>query len=97
MGKLPVETVALAEDVVNNFASFTYPYTELKQRLCRAYTRFDKQKVNNVLLDHPNLSSEKPLVLMDKILSLWPDTTTKNMSKLLLSLFLYRLLLQMIS
>ena len=41
------------------------------------------QKVNN-LLDLPNLGSEKPSVLIDNILSLWPDTTTKNTSKLLL-------------
>ena len=52
------------------------------------------QKVNN-LLDLPNLGSEKPLVLMDNILSLWPKSTTKNMSKLLLGLFLHRLPLQM--
>ena len=52
------------------------------------------QKVNN-LLDLPNLSSEKLSVLMDNILSMWPNTTTKNSSKLLLSLFLRRLLLQM--
>ena len=32
---------------------------------------------------------------MDNILSLWPDTTTKNTSKLLLGLFLRRLPLQM--
>ena len=32
---------------------------------------------------------------MDNILSLWPDTTNKNTSKLLLSLFLCRLPLQM--
>ena len=51
-------------------------------------------KVND-LLDLPNLGSEKPSVLMDNFLSLWPNTTTKNTSKLLLSLFLHRLLLQM--
>ena len=52
------------------------------------------QKVND-LLDLPNLGSEKPSVLMDNILSLWPDTTTKNTSKLLLGMFLRRLPLQM--
>ena len=52
------------------------------------------QKVND-LLDLPSLGSEKPSVLMDNILSLWPDTTTKNTSKLLLGLFLRRLPLQM--
>ena len=52
------------------------------------------QKVND-LLDLPNLGCEKPLVLMDNILSLWPNTTTKNTSKLLLSMFLRRLPLQM--
>ena len=86
--------MALVEDVVNIFTSFTNTYTELKQRLCRAYSRSNMQKVNN-LLDLPNLGSEKPLVLMDNILSLWPNSTTKNMSKLLLGLFLHRLPLQM--
>ena len=52
------------------------------------------QKVN-YLLDLPNLSSEKPSVLMDNILSLWPDTATKNMSKQLLGLFMRRLPMQM--
>ena len=52
------------------------------------------QKVND-LLDLPYLSSEKPSVLMDNILSLWPDTTTKDTSKLLHGLFLHRLPLQM--
>ena len=33
MGKLPAETV---EDVINNYSAFADPYTELKQRLCRA-------------------------------------------------------------
>ena len=94
MGKLPAETVATVEDVINNYLAFTDPYTELKQRLCRAYGRSDMQKVND-LLDLPNLGCEKPLVLMDNILSLWPDTTTKNTSKLLLSMFLRRLPLQM--
>ena len=79
---------------MNIFTSFTNTYTELKQRLCRAYSRSNMQKVNN-LLDLPNLGSEKPLVLMDNILSLWPNSTTKNMSKLLLGLFLHRLPLQM--
>ena len=36
----------MVEDLVNNFASFTDPYTELKQHLCRAYSRLDMQKVN---------------------------------------------------
>ena len=94
VGKLPAETVATVEDVVNNHTAFADPYTELKQRLCRAYGRSDMQKVND-LLDLPSLGSEKPSVLMDNILSLWPDTTTKNTSKLLLGLFLRRLPLQM--
>ena len=75
---------------MNNFASFADPFTELKQCLCSAYSRSDMQKVNN-LLDLPNLGSEKPSVPLDNILSLWPDTTTKNTSKLLLGLFLHRL------
>ena len=91
--KLPAETVATVEDVMNNYAAFVDPYTELKQRLCRAYGRSNMQKVND-LLDLPNLGSEKPSVLMDNILSLWPDTTTKNKSKLFLGLFLRRLPLQ---
>ena len=82
------------EDVVDNYRTFADPYTELKQRLCRAYGRSDMQKVND-LLDLPNLGSEKPSVLMDNILSLWPDIATKNSSKLLLGLFLHRLPLQM--
>ena len=36
MGKLTREMVATVEDVVNNYAAFTDPYTELKQQLCRA-------------------------------------------------------------
>ena len=36
MGKLPAETVATVEDVINNYSAFADPYTELKQRLCRA-------------------------------------------------------------
>ena len=31
VGKLPTETVATVEDVVNNHMAFTDPYTELKQ------------------------------------------------------------------
>ena len=46
VGKLPAETVASVEDVMNNFTSFADPYTELKQGLCRAYGRSDMQKVN---------------------------------------------------
>ena len=94
VGKLPAETVATVEDVIENYGTFADPYTELKQRLCRAYGRSDMQKVND-LLDLPNLGSEKPSVLMDNILSLWPDITTKESSKLLLGLFLRRLPLQM--
>ena len=94
VGKLPAETVATVKEVVNNHTAFADPYTELKQGLCRAYGRSDMQKVND-LLDLPNLGSEKLSVLMDNILSLWPNTTTKNTSKLLLGLFLRRLLLQM--
>ena len=52
------------------------------------------QKVND-LLDLPPLGAEKPSVLMDNILSLWPDATTRETSKLLLGLFLRRLPLQM--
>ena len=39
VGKLPAETVATVatvEDVINNYSAFADPYTELKQRLCRA-------------------------------------------------------------
>ena len=52
------------------------------------------QKVND-LLDLPPLGAEKPSVLMDNILSLWPDAATRETSKLLLGLFLRRLPLQM--
>ena len=69
MGKLPVETVASIEDVVNNFMAFTDPYKELKKGLCQSYGRTDQQKVNK-LLDLPPLGSERPSVLMDNILSL---------------------------
>ena len=82
VGKLPAETVASVEAVMN-FALSADPYAELKQQLCRAYYSLNMQKVND-LLDLPNRGSEKPTVLMDNILSLWPDTTTKNKSKLLL-------------
>ena len=94
VGKLPAETVATVEDVVNNYADFADPYTELKRRLCRAYGKTEMQKVND-LLDLPPLGAEKPSVLMDNILSLWPDATTRETSKLLLGLFLRRLPLQM--
>ena len=94
MGKLPAETVATVEDVVNNYTDFADPYTELKRRLCRAYGKTEMQKVND-LLDLPPLGAEKPSVLMDNILSLWPDATTRETSKLLLGLFLRRLPLQM--
>ena len=90
VGKLPAETVATVEDVatvkdvVNNYADFTDPYTELKRQLCRAYGKTEMQKVND-LLDLPPLGAEKPSVLMDNILSLWPDATTRETSKLLLT------------
>ena len=74
VGKLPAETVATVEDVINNYTAFADPYTELKQQLCRAYGRSDMQRVND-LLDLPNLGSEKLSVLMDNILSLWPNIT----------------------
>ena len=94
VGKLPAETLATVEDVVNNYAAYTDLYTELKQRMCRAYGRTEMQKVND-LLDLPPLGAE-PSVLMDNILSfLWPDTAIRETSKLLLRLFLRRLLLQM--
>ena len=92
--KLPQETVASIEDVVNNFTAFNDPYRELKERLCRAYGRTDQQKVND-LLDLPPLGVEKPSVLMDNILSLWPDVTTKMTSMLLRGMFLRRLPEQM--
>ena len=41
----------------------------------------------------PPLGAEKLSVLTDNILSLWPDTATKDTSKLLLGFFLRRLLL----
>ena len=84
----------MVEDVVNNYVDFADPYTELKRRLCRAYGKTEMQKVND-LLDLPPLGAEKPSVLMDNILSLWPDATTRETSKLLLGLFLRRLPLQM--
>ena len=31
VGKLPVETVATVEDIIDNYSSFADPYTELKQ------------------------------------------------------------------
>ena len=43
----------------------------------------------------PPLGAEKPSVLIYNILSLWPNTATKDTSKLLLGLFLRRLPLQM--
>ena len=39
VGKLPVETVASIEDVVNNFTAFADLHEELKKCLCRAYGR----------------------------------------------------------
>ena len=93
MGKLPAETVATVEDVVNNYATYTDPYTERKRQLCRVYGKTEMQMVND-LLDFPPLGAE-PSVLMGNILSLWPDATTRETSKLLLGLFLRRLPLQM--
>ena len=94
VGKLPQETVASIEDVVNNFEASNDPYKELKQRLCEGIWPDEQQKVND-LLDLPPLGVEKPSVLMDNILSLWPDTTTKMTLKLLLGMFLRRLPEQM--
>ena len=74
VGKLPAETVATVEDVVNNYTTYADPYTELNL---------------------PPLGAEKPSVLMDNMFSLWPDAATRETSKLLLGLFLRRLLLQM--
>ena len=68
---------------MNHFTAFNDPYEELKQCLCRAYGLTEQQKVNN-LLDLPPLGVEKPSVLMDNILSLCLDTSTKMTSKLLL-------------
>ena len=48
----------MVEDVVNNYAAYADPYTEVKQRLCRVYTRTKMQKVND-LLDLPPLGAEK--------------------------------------
>ena len=94
IAKLPAETVNTIEDVVNNFATFADPYEAIKSRLDRAYGRSAKDKVQ-LLLDLPLLSHEKPSVLMDNILSLWPDLETKQTSKLLLGMFLRRLPEQM--
>ena len=47
MGKLPAETVATVEDMVNNYATYADPYTELK-----VYSRTEMQNVNG-LLDLP--------------------------------------------
>ena len=52
VGKLPAVTVATVEDMVNNYAAYANPDTELKQPLCRAYGRTEMQKVND-LLDLP--------------------------------------------
>ena len=52
VGKLPAETVATVEDMVNNYTAYTDPYAELKRRLCRAYSKTQMQKVND-LLDLP--------------------------------------------
>ena len=59
VGKLPAETVAMVEDVVNNYVDFADPNTELKRRLCRAYCKTEMQKVND-LLDLTPLGAEKP-------------------------------------
>ena len=89
VGKLPIETVASIEDVMNNFGVFADPYEELKKGLCWAYGHTEQQKVNE-LLDLPPLGSDRLSVLMDNILTLWPDVTTKLTSKLLLDMFLHR-------
>ena len=44
VGKLPQETVASIEDVVNNFEASNDPYKELKQRLCRAYGQMSSRR-----------------------------------------------------
>jgi hypothetical protein len=84
--KLQRDTVASIEDVVNNFAAFNNLYQEVKRHLDQAFGRTEKDKVQ-LLLDLPPLGSEKPSFLMDNILSLWPDATTKQTSKLLLGMF----------
>ena len=48
VGKLPVETVASIEDVVNNFTVFAGYYKDLKQCLCRAHGCTEQQKVNDL-------------------------------------------------
>ena len=53
MGKLPTETVATVEDMVNNYATYADPYTELK-----VYSRTEMQNVNG-FWTFP-LGAEKP-------------------------------------
>jgi hypothetical protein len=90
VGKIPADTIDSIEDLVNDMHSFNDPYEELKSRLTRAYGKTLQEKVDD-LLDLPPLGSERPSVLMDRMLALWPDTTTKLTSPLLLGMFRRRL------
>jgi len=90
VGKVPADMIDSIEDLVNDFASFHDPYEELKRRLTRAYGKTLQEKVDD-LLDLPPLGSERPSVLMDRMLALWPDATTKLTSPLLLGMFRRRL------
>ena len=90
VGKVPADMIDSIEDLVNDFASFNDPYEELKRRLTRAYGKTPQEKVDD-LLDLPPLGSERPSVLMDRMLALWPDKTTTLTSPLLLGMFRRRL------
>ena len=69
VGKVPADMIDSIEDLVNDFASFNDPYEELKRRLTRAYGKTPQEKVDD-LLDLPPLGSERPSVLMDRMLAL---------------------------
>ena len=90
VGKVPADMIDSIEDLVNDFASFNDPYEELKRRLTRAYGKTPQEKVDD-LLDLPPLGLERPSVLMDRMLALWPDKTTTLTSLLLLGMFRRRL------
>ena len=91
LARLPNDVLVTVLDLVDSLedtATATNPYKQLRDRLVSAFSP-SKWHLANRLLQHPSLGDQKPSVLMDKMLALLPAGEPAGV--LFQSLFLNRL------
>ncbi len=77
VNSLPVDVQANLADIFRKVSELPDPFQTVKDRLCQSFVRSEFDLCNEII-NHPPLGSDKPSVLLDKMIMFLPEGETQG-------------------